>query len=315
MRPPVDRGRVGAFLEALGRHASPGDRIYLSGGATAVSEGWRDSTLDIDIRIEAAGDDSSLYRAIAEIKESQDINIETAGPLDFIPEPPGWRDRSRYIGRFGNLDAFHTDFTLQALAKLERGLPTDRMDVEAMLARELTTGDQLSRDFASIRPLLIRFPGIEVRVFEAAVDGVVDRFDLQRFVDAQDRGGTYEQALAELRAGRKRGHWIWFVFPQIAGLGFSETSRRYSISSLEEAAAYLSHPLLGQRLVECCEALLAVRVSDPVSIFGDVDALKLRSSMTLFTRVENAPPLFADVLARYFGGLADEATERLLGGS
>ena len=141
-----------------------------------------------------------------------------------------------------------------------------------------------------------------------------DGFDLQRFVDAQDRGGAYEQALAELRQGRKRGHWIWFVFPQIAGLGSSEMARFYAISSLDEASAYLAHPLLGPRLAECAEVLLELPRRDPVALLGEIDALKLRSSMTLFALVDRAVPVFTRVLRRYYGGVADEATEQRLGG-
>ncbi|HUY58310.1 MAG TPA: DUF1810 domain-containing protein [Solirubrobacteraceae bacterium] len=141
-----------------------------------------------------------------------------------------------------------------------------------------------------------------------------DGFDLQRFVDAQDRGGAYEHALSELRQGRKRGHWIWFVFPQLAGLGSSEMSRRYAIASLEQAGAYLAHPLLGPRLVECAEALLELPGRDPVAVLGEIDALKLRSSMTLFACVDRAPPLFARVLTRYYDRVTDEATEQRLGG-
>jgi len=141
-----------------------------------------------------------------------------------------------------------------------------------------------------------------------------DHFDLQRFVDAQDRGGAYVHALAELRQGRKRGHWIWFVFPQVAGLGSSEMSRRYAITSLEEASAYLAHPLLGRRLVECAEALLELPGRDPVAVLGGIDALKLRSSMTLFAHVDRAAPVFAEVLTRYYEGITDEATEQRLGG-
>src|SRR3954470_7083528 len=103
--------------------------------------------------------------------------------------------------------------------------------------------------------------------------------DLSRFVDAQ-AGGVYEQALAELRAGHKRGHWIWFVFPQIAGLGSSSAARHYAISGLEEARAYLAHPVLGPRLVAAARALLGLPGSDPAAVLGSVDALKLRSSMT-----------------------------------
>ena len=131
---------------------------------------------------------------------------------------------------------------------------------------------------------------------------------LERFLDAQD-GGTYEQALAELRAGRKQGHWIWFVLPQVAGLGRSATSQRYALSGLEEARAYLAHPVLGPRLVACARALLDLPGDDPVAVLGSVDALKLRSSMTLFARAAaDDQPVFGAVLDKYFGGAPDEAT-------
>lgn len=139
-----------------------------------------------------------------------------------------------------------------------------------------------------------------------------DRFDLQRFVDAQNRDETYEHALAELRDGRKRGHWIWFVFPQIAGLGRSEMSRVYAISSLDEARAYLAHELLGPRLDECAGALLMLPTRDPIMVLGDVDAIKVRSSMTLFAHVEHAAPVFARIIDEFYGGAVDEATERLI---
>lgn len=139
-----------------------------------------------------------------------------------------------------------------------------------------------------------------------------DRFNLQRFVDAQDRGGAYESALAELRGGRKQGHWIWFVFPQIEGLGSSETARFYAISSLAEAAAYLQHPVLGARLTAAAEAMLALPARDPAGILGELDAIKLRSSMTLFSRVEHAAPVFGRVLDEFYAGVRDQATERLL---
>src|SRR5580704_2338938 len=109
-----------------------------------------------------------------------------------------------------------------------------------------------------------------------------DAYDLERFVAAQDAGGTYETALAELRRGRKTGHWIWFVFPQIAGLGSSPTSRRYAIASLDEARAYVVDPVLGARLRECAAAMLAHTGETANTILGGIDALKLRSSMTLF---------------------------------
>lgn len=135
---------------------------------------------------------------------------------------------------------------------------------------------------------------------------------LQRFVDAQNQADTYERALSELRAGRKTGHWMWFVFPQIAGLGHSPTAMTYAISSLEEARAYLAHPLLGARLRECTRALTELDGASAVDVLGTVDAMKLRSSMTLFARAAPDEPLFRQVLDRYFVGAADEATERRL---
>jgi uncharacterized protein (DUF1810 family) len=136
--------------------------------------------------------------------------------------------------------------------------------------------------------------------------------DLQRFLDAQDTGGTYERALAELRAGRKTSHWMWFVFPQIAGLGQSEMSRRYAISDLEEARAYIDHPVLGPRLLECCQALLTHRGKSAEQILGGIDAIKLRSSTTLFTRADPSAQVFGEVLERYFAGEADAATDARL---
>ena len=136
---------------------------------------------------------------------------------------------------------------------------------------------------------------------------------LERFVTAQDAGGTYDQALAELRRGRKTSHWMWFVFPQVAGLGQSPTSRRYAISSREEAQAYLRHPVLGPRLAEAAQVLVDLGGDDADAIFGGLDAQKLRSSMTLFHRADPEAPPFGAVLARYFGGRADPATDRLLG--
>jgi uncharacterized protein (DUF1810 family) len=141
---------------------------------------------------------------------------------------------------------------------------------------------------------------------------VNDPFELERFVVAQDRGGTYEAAAAELRAGRKRSHWIWFVFPQIAGLGQSPTSRRYAISSLAEARAYLAHPVLGTRLIESAVIVLDLEGRSASDIFGGIDAIKLRSSMTLFARADPENPVFGDVLAKFFGGVPDVATDRLL---
>jgi uncharacterized protein (DUF1810 family) len=137
---------------------------------------------------------------------------------------------------------------------------------------------------------------------------VVVDFDLERFVRAQDDGGTYEAAVAELRSGRKRGHWMWFVFPQVAGLGSSPMAQQFALSGLDEARAYLAHPVLGPRLAEAARALTGLPGGDPVAVLGPVDALKLRSSMTLFARAAGGEPVFADVLAQYYGGAEDPAT-------
>jgi uncharacterized protein (DUF1810 family) len=141
-----------------------------------------------------------------------------------------------------------------------------------------------------------------------------DPYDLERFVTAQNAGGTYGQALAELGSGMKRSHWMWFVFPQLAGLGRSETARRYAIASLEEARAYCRHGVLGPRLVAAAAAVAALRGRSAVQIFGDIDARKLHSSMTLFHRAAPGEPVFSDVLDRYFDGVPDPATGQLLAG-
>ena len=139
-----------------------------------------------------------------------------------------------------------------------------------------------------------------------------DDFNLERFVVAQDSGGTYQRAVAELRAGRKTSHWMWFVFPQVAGLGRSQTAREFSISSLAEARAYLRHEVLGPRLVECAGIVAGLSGRTAEQIFGGTDAMKLRSSMTLFHRADPGQRVFAEVLERYYGGEPDPATDRLL---
>jgi uncharacterized protein (DUF1810 family) len=140
---------------------------------------------------------------------------------------------------------------------------------------------------------------------------VADPFDLGRFVSAQE--GVYEQALAELRAGRKRTHWMWFVFPQLAGLGRSPTAQLYAVSGADEARAYLAHPVLGPRLVECAGAALAVEGRSAAEVLGPPDDLKLRSSATLFAHVSPPGSVFHRLLDHYFGGEPDPATLRLLG--
>lgn len=134
--------------------------------------------------------------------------------------------------------------------------------------------------------------------------------DIERFVRAQD-GGAYGRALAEIRAGRKRSHWIWFVFPQARGLGRSPMAERYGISSRAELDAYVNHPLLKARLIEISRALLALPGSDPVAVLGDIDAIKVRSSMTLF-ELTGVDPIFGAVLDKHYGGSRDELTLRIV---
>ena len=137
-----------------------------------------------------------------------------------------------------------------------------------------------------------------------------DPHELDRFVQAQV--GDYEQALAEILAGRKQSHWMWYIFPQIDGLGFSSMSRRYAISSRAEARAYLEHPLLGPRLIECAEAAMSVEGKSANEIFGSPDDMKLRSSATLFAAV-SPDSVFTRLLDRYFKGEGDPKTLQLLG--
>lgn len=134
---------------------------------------------------------------------------------------------------------------------------------------------------------------------------------LTRFLDAQAR--AYPTALAEIRNGRKRSHWMWYIFPQIKGLGFSETARFYAIHDRREAAQYALHPVLGARLVEISTALLAVKSSDASTVMGSPDDLKLKSSMTLFAALPDANPVFRAVLAKFFDGAPDEKTLRIIG--
>ena len=137
-----------------------------------------------------------------------------------------------------------------------------------------------------------------------------DTLNLERFVEAQD--AVYESVLNELRRGRKTSHWMWFVFPQIAGLGYSETARRFAIKSIDEAQAYCAHPVLGPRLKECVQVLLAIDGKTAEEIFGSIDALKLRSCATLFYAASGGEPLFEAVLDQYFDGVPDLKTLTVL---
>lgn len=141
--------------------------------------------------------------------------------------------------------------------------------------------------------------------------GAGDPYDLNRFVQAQQ--GDYERALTEIRGGRKRSHWMWYIFPQVAGLGTSSMACRYAIKNLAEATAYFAHPILGPRLVECAEAALAVEGRSAHEIFGSPDDLKLKSCATLFACVTPPGSVFEKLLARFYAGARDGQTLRLLG--
>ncbi len=134
--------------------------------------------------------------------------------------------------------------------------------------------------------------------------------DLKRFLDAQEN--DFERALAEIKRGRKQSHWMWYIFPQIAGLGSSETSRFYAVKDRAEAELYLAHPVLGARLVEISEALLEIEGKTANQIFGSPDDMKLKSSMTLFGALKNTNPIFQRVLDEYFNGTKDQRTLQLI---
>ncbi len=133
---------------------------------------------------------------------------------------------------------------------------------------------------------------------------------LKRFIEAQER--DYETALAEIRDGRKRGHWMWYIFPQVKGLGFSSMAQHYGIKDLQEAEAYLRHPILGKRLIDISRELLALEGTNATQVFGNPDDLKLRSSMTLFAAVKDSDPVFKQVIAKYFQGKDDQQTLTIL---
>ncbi|KNC19407.1 calpastatin [Arthrobacter sp. RIT-PI-e] len=143
---------------------------------------------------------------------------------------------------------------------------------------------------------------------------MTEHHDLARFVEAQDASGTHAQALTELRRGHKTSHWMWFVLPQIAGLGSSPTAVKYAVHSLAEARAYLAHPVLGPRLLECSRALLDLPGDDAAAVLGGIDARKLQSSMTLFHRADPEESAFTAVLEKYYGGAEDEGTTSILAG-
>lgn len=166
MRELADAARVRALLRALGRVATRPARVYLVGGATAVIEGWRESTIDVDVRIEP---DDELLRHLPELKERLAINIELASPADFLPELPEWRERSPFVVREGKLDFYHYDLYSQALAKLERGFEQDLADVAAMVSSGAVAPARLQELFLAIEDQLYRFPVVEPDALRAAV--------------------------------------------------------------------------------------------------------------------------------------------------
>jgi len=173
MRAPVDAARLAELLRRLGAAASGPGRIYLTGGATALLEGWRASTIDVDLTMVPEQD--ALFRAIARLKDELSINVELASPADFIPELPGWRDRCRFIRAEGPITFWHYDFYAQALAKIERGHTKDVEDVEQMIRRGLVEPGRLLELFSAIEPELVRYPAIDPPSFRKAVEAAIAR--------------------------------------------------------------------------------------------------------------------------------------------
>jgi hypothetical protein len=171
MRPPVDESRIRELAVELGRVARRPVRIYLTGGSTAVLEGWRAATVDVDLRFEPEADE--LLRALPALKETLGVNIELASPLDFIPELPGWRDRSPHVFREGSVDVHHFDPYSQALSKIERGFEQDLTDVRTMIARGLVEPLRLRELYEAIEPELYRYPAIEPSAFRRKLDAAL----------------------------------------------------------------------------------------------------------------------------------------------
>jgi hypothetical protein len=168
MRKRASRDRVIAFMRRLGREPGAQGRVYLTGGASAVLDGWRETTVDIDVELEGGAE--RLLRSLAAIKDELHVNVELAAPHHFVPELPGWRERSRYIGSEGELHFYHYDPYAQAIAKIERGHAQDVKDVATMFDRGLIQPDELLRLFAAIEPALYRFPAIDPSTLRRKVE-------------------------------------------------------------------------------------------------------------------------------------------------
>jgi len=171
MRPPVDEQRIRALARELGRVARGPVRIYLTGGSTAVLEGWRRATIDVDLRFEPESDE--LLRALPALKDRLGVNIELASPPDFIPELPGWRERSPRVFREGRVDVHHFDLYSQALSKIERGFDHDLADVRTMIARGLVEPSRLRELYEAIEPELYRYPAIDPPAFRRKLDAAL----------------------------------------------------------------------------------------------------------------------------------------------
>jgi len=177
MRSNVDSQKIAQLMEALGKEARGSGCIYFTGGASALLIGWRNSTVDIDIRLDP--EPSGIFQAIAKLKQELNINIELASPQDFLPPLPGWRDRSVFIGKRGQISFYHYDFTAQALSKLSRGFDRDIKDVKAMYDQKLFSLTNLRDCFEAIAPELIRFPSLNPDVLRNRVENFIERFEDQ----------------------------------------------------------------------------------------------------------------------------------------
>lgn len=173
MRPNVDSQKIERLMQVLGREAQGSGCIYFTGGASALLIGWRSSTVDIDIRLDP--EPPGIFQAIAKIKQELNINIELASPQDFLPPLPGWRDRSIFIGKHGQLSFYHYDFTAQALSKLSRGYNRDIDDVQAMYEQKLFSLEKLRDCFKAIESELIRFPSLNPELLRNRIEQFIER--------------------------------------------------------------------------------------------------------------------------------------------
>ncbi len=171
MREPLDRTKLERFLDALGRAVKGSGRVYLTGGATAISYGWRERTIDVDLRLDP--EPAGAFEAIARLKDELDVNVELASPMDFLPEVPGWRERSVFVGQHGPVAVYHYDPVSQVLAKLARGYDRDLVDARAIVRAGLASRSDVADALARIRAELVRHPRLDAPSFEARVRAFV----------------------------------------------------------------------------------------------------------------------------------------------